>query len=319
MFEMSKSHQSYPKKQAKTIDFCLIGATAVGKTELALELAARFGAEIISVDSMQVYRGLDIGTAKPSRAERERIRHHLIDIVEPDEDYHLARFLRDAAAARQAIHRRGRVALFTGGTGLYLKGLFDGVFEFNCENSEIREQLKQRLKGEGNLALHAELARVDPASAARIHPRDGQRLLRALEIFQASGIPWSEHLRKSRQQALLGGQVPIIGLARPRDILYERINRRVEQMLAAGLLDEVRGLLARGYPADLPALKGIGYRQLIDHLQGRCSLEQARQLLARDTRRYAKRQLTWFNAMANINWFSPEESADIVALLQGKL
>ncbi|MDZ7642586.1 MAG: tRNA (adenosine(37)-N6)-dimethylallyltransferase MiaA [Desulfurivibrio sp.] len=313
---MSKSCQGYSKKQPETTDFCLLGATAVGKTDLALELAARFEAEIVSVDAMQVYRGLDIGTAKPGQSERKRIRHHLIDIVDPDEDYHLARFLRDAAAARQDIHRRGKVALFTGGTGLYFKGLFEGIFAYSVKDLSLRDKLQQRLAAEGHDALYAELSRVDPASAARLAPGDSQRLLRALEIFQDSGIPWSEHLRRSRQRALLSGGVPVIGLWRPREELYERINRRVDEMLAAGLLDEVSALLARGYAPELPAMKAIGYRQLVDYLQGDGSLATARELLARDTRRYAKRQLTWFNGMSNISWFAPDDVGGITARIR---
>ncbi|MFU8818648.1 MAG: tRNA (adenosine(37)-N6)-dimethylallyltransferase MiaA [Desulfurivibrio sp.] len=311
-----KSLQFYRKNRARTTDFCLVGPTAVGKTALALELARRFDAEIISVDSMQVYRYLDIGTAKATLAERQRVPHHLIDIVDPDQDYNLARFLADAAAARREIRARGKATLFTGGTGLYLKGLLEGIFEFDRGDEQLREELGKRLELEGAAALHAELARVDPESAARIHPHDHQRLLRALEIYRAGGVPWSQLLRQSRRNALLERNVPVIGLARPRDILYERINHRVEMMLAQGLVEEVRGLLARGYGPELPAMQAIGYRHTVEYLQGNWSLEQAGELLARDTRRYAKRQLTWFNGMDNINWFPPEDLEGICRLLE---
>ncbi|HET98189.1 MAG TPA: tRNA (adenosine(37)-N6)-dimethylallyltransferase MiaA [Desulfurivibrio alkaliphilus] len=311
-----KSSHIYRKKEAGTTDFCLVGPTAVGKTALALELARRFDAEIISVDSMQVYRYLDIGTAKATIAERRQVPHHLIDIIDPDQDYNLARFLADAAAARREIKARGKGVLFTGGTGLYLKGLLDGIFEFNCEDKLLRTELNAWLEREGAGALHAELARVDPQSAGRIHPHDHQRLLRALEIYLTGGVPWSELLRRSRQTALLNPGVPLIGLARPRDILYERINHRVKIMLDQGLAAEVRELLDRGYGPELPAMQAIGYRHMVQYLQGDWSLKQAEELLARDTRRYAKRQLTWFNGMERIKWFSPENPDGICRWLE---
>lgn len=311
-----KSPDIYLKNRAGTTDFCLVGPTAVGKTALALELASRYDAEIVSVDSMQVYRYLDIGTAKATPAERRQVPHHLIDIVEPDQDYNLARFLSDAAAARREIRARGRAVLFTGGTGLYLKGLLEGIFEFSHGDQQLRAELGKRLEEEGAAALHHELAVVDPESAARIHPHDQQRLLRALEIYRVGGVPWSQLLRESRQNALLGrGEVPVIALARPRDILYERINRRVEIMLEQGVIAEVRGLLDRGYSPDLPAMQAIGYRHMVEYLQGNWSLEQATELLARDTRRYAKRQLTWFNGMADLKWFAPDDLEGIYCLL----
>lgn len=314
-----KDHEFYRKNREPTTVFCLVGPTAVGKTALALELAHKYNAEIISVDSMQVYRYLDIGTAKASPDERRQVPHHLIDIVDPDEDYSLARFLADAAAALAAIQERGRVALFTGGTGLYLRGLLEGIFKFDQYDPELRLNLKHRFEREGPAALHAELATIDPPAARRIHPHDRQRLLRALEIFYASGLSWSEHLRRSRQQALLAAEVPVIGLASERDILYERINQRVETMLAQGLIDEVAGLLTRGYGPELAPMQAIGYRHMVDCLSGRYPLEEAKELMARDTRRYAKRQFTWFRRMKNIHWYDPGQREKIKLLLEQKI
>ncbi|MDF1615017.1 tRNA (adenosine(37)-N6)-dimethylallyltransferase MiaA [Desulfurivibrio dismutans] len=301
----------YRKNGQPTTVFCLVGPTAVGKTALALELAEHYEAEIISVDSMQVYRYLDIGTAKATPEERRRVPHHLIDIIDPDEDYSLARFLADAAAALADIGRRGRAALFTGGTGLYLRGLRAGIFDLGPPDEHLRAELARRLTEEGASALYAELQRVDPASASRIHPNDRQRLLRALEIFYHSGTPWSEHLRRGKQNALLPDRVPVIGLACERDILYERINRRVDSMLAVGLIDEVQGLLARGYGPELPPMQAIGYRHMVQYLNGSWTLEQARELLARDTRRYAKRQLTWLRQTSGIIWCDQQDHTSI--------
>lgn len=306
----------YRKNDRSTTVFCLVGPTAVGKTALALELARAYDAEIISVDSMQVYRYLDIGTAKATPEERRLVPHHLIDIVDPDEDYSLARFLADAAKALADIGRRGKAALLTGGTGLYLRGLREGIFDLGPVDEQLRAELARRLAEEGGAALHTELQRLDPESAGRIHPNDRQRLLRALEIFYHSGIPWSEHLRQSRQHALLPPEVPVIGLACQRDILYERINRRVESMLAAGLIDEVQGLLDRGYGPELPPMQAIGYRHMVQYLNGSWTLEQARELLARDTRRYAKRQLTWFRQTAGIKWCKPEDLTTIKGVIE---
>ena len=296
--------------------FCLLGPTAVGKTALALELARAFACEIISVDSMQVYRRLDIGTAKATAEERRLVPHHLIDIIDPDQEYSLARFLADAAAAYREIRGRGRGVLFTGGTGLYFRGLLEGIFELEIKpDPELRARLEQRLRAEGCAVLHGELAAVDPDSAARIHPHDRQRLLRALEIFHLSGQSWSEHLRTAAPTPLLPPATPIIGLTRPREVLYERINLRVDQMLAQGLEAEVRGLLAKGYGPELPPMQAIGYRHLTEYLAGERDLEATRQLLARDTRRYAKRQLTWFNRMPNVTWFAPEDMEGIMEFL----
>ncbi len=295
----------------------------MGKTALALDLANHYGAEIISVDSVQVYRHLDIGTAKASPEERRWIPHHLIDIVEPDDNYSLARFITAAAIALKDIQQRGRTALFTGGSGLYLRGLSAGIFELTDADPQLRGQLRrrlqQRLQNEGHDALHAELTRIDPESARRIHPHDLQRLLRALEIFYLSGTSWSEHLRRSRQTALLTTETPIIGLVVERDILYERINHRVENMLAQGLVDEVRGLLEQGYDPELSSMQSIGYRHMVAYLSGRYSLKEAKDLMARDTRRYAKRQLTWFRRMKHIHWYLPEETNKIKLLLEATL
>lgn len=281
----------------------LVGPTAIGKTALSLDLANQFDCEIISVDSMQVYRLMDIGTAKASLEERAKVPHHLIDVVDPDEEYDAARFVRDASAAIREIHGRGRVALLTGGTGLYLRGLFHGLFQDIATDLNIREQLKDELTLLGNNKLHEELKVIDQISAKRIHPNDSQRLVRALEIYRSTGKTWSEHLHEHDQQRHKRFTNSLqIGLTCDRKILHERINLRTRIMLNQGLEQEVLSLLERGYKADLKSMQSIGYRHMNEYLQGKYDRNECERLLARDTRRYAKRQYTWFSSNKEIQW-----------------
>lgn len=288
----------------------LIGPTAVGKTALSLALAERFSCEIVGLDSMQIYRHMDIGTAKATLEERARVPHHLIDVVDPNEEYHVARYVADATEACLQIIARGNRPLLAGGTGLYLKGLLEGLFEIPAVPEAVRVALGQRLAKEGRGVLFAELNRCDPESAARIHPNDTHRLLRALEIFQATGRPWSEHLHEQQVQPALTNVLQL-GLLCEREALYERINLRVEQMVEEGLLGEVEKLLAMGYDPELKAMQSIGYRHMLQYIQGQWGWDEALNLLARDTRRYAKRQMTWFGNDPQIRWFAPTDTAPI--------
>ena len=224
----------------------LIGPTAIGKTALSLELAERYNCEIVSVDSMQVYRYMDIGTAKASLAERSQVPHHLIDIVDPDAQYDAARFVRDARAAIALIHRKEKLPLLTGGTGLYMKALASGLFPALPIDQEVRDKLKKRMEREGASALHRELLNTDPASAQRIHINDEQRILRALEILHTTGIPWSHHLKLQTDSTGEGGVKNMlqIGLTCDRKILYDRINERCRKMIDEGLEQEVHALFA---------------------------------------------------------------------------
>jgi tRNA dimethylallyltransferase len=306
-------------QQDKIIIIC--GPTAVGKTDLSLQIAEKFSCEIISVDSMLVYRHMDIGTAKPTREERSRVPHYLIDIVNPDEPYALGRFVTDADAAIQEIYLHKKNPLLVGGTGLYFKGLLEGVFaeddalpedtEDNPKTERIRQKLKDRLRDEGNETMHRELAEIDPESAQRIHPNDSQRLLRGLEIFYLTGIPWSQHL-ENQHRGFKRYQAMKIGLSRPRPELYECIDKRVEIMIEQGLLDEVKKLLALGYDKELKAMQAIGYRHMINYLEGSWTWEQTLELLARDTRHYAKRQFTWFNNDPEISWYDVHQKETIL-------
>ena len=292
----------------------LCGPTAVGKTDLSLLIAETFSCEIVGVDSMQVYRHMDIGTAKPTQAERARINHYLIDIVDPDDNYTLGRFVKDAQEAIRKINSHNNIPLLVGGTGLYLKGLLQGLFAEDylaaeagdnegksCAES-VRDDLRKRLLETGNETLHRELAEVDPDSAERIHPNDTQRLLRGLEIFYTTGIPWSLHLTDQRKNTTQY-QTLKIGLTRPRQELYERIDKRVCLMAEQGLLDEVKMLLDMGYAKELKAMQSIGYRHMINFLDNKWTWAQTLEMLARDTRHYAKRQFTWFNNDKEISWY----------------
>ena len=302
------------------------GPTAVGKTALAIGLCRRFGAEVVSVDSMQVYRGMDIGTAKPSAAERAAAPHHLIDIADPDEDYNLARFLKDAEQACREIAARGRLPLLAGGTGLYIRGFCEGIFSIDPEHGpavlEARARLKQELRARGPLHLYRRLEQADPASAARLHPNDSVRVIRALEILEATGVRWSEMLSQWQGRRGEGrGNVLKVGLACDRERLYARIEARTREMLARGLKEEVEGLLAAGYPRELKSMQAIGYRQMCAHILDGVSLAETGALIVRDTRRYAKRQLTWFRREPGLVWhevFDPDGISRLIEdFLQG--
>ncbi len=296
----------------------LVGPTAVGKTDLSLTIAGQYDCEIISVDSMQIYRHMDIGTAKASLAERSKIPHHLIDIVDPDENYDAARFARDGLQVLRDIHSRGKIPLLTGGTGLYLRALFEGIFPGVPVNNEIRQKLKERLLSEGPSKLHEELSVWDKYSAERIHKNDSQRLLRALEIFYISGKPWSEHIKAYKEQAqgVSFKNALQIGLTTDRTKLYQRINKRCDLMIESGLEEEVRKLLNMGYSRQLKALGSIGYRHMLNYLEGSWPLDETIRLLSRDTRRYAKRQYTWFSSLEDLWWFDVADKHKILQTIE---
>jgi tRNA dimethylallyltransferase len=286
----------------------VLGPTATGKSALGLKLAEALGGEIVSADALQVYRGLDIGTAKPSPEERRRVRHHLIDVLDPDQPYSAGEFARRARAAIAEIEERGAVPLVVGGSGLYLRALTEGISPVPGGDPEVRAELRRRLAAEGLAPLFAELARRDPETAARLAPGDTQRVLRALEVALASGRPLSDWIAgqpfgKERVPALK------IGLTLPRAILYDRIARRAVQMVERGWVEEVEGLLEKGYTPDAAAFQAIGYRQLAAHVLGERSLDSALEEAIRETRRFAKRQLTWFRREPDVEWHDAREVA----------
>jgi tRNA dimethylallyltransferase len=279
-----------------------VGPTGVGKTALAVALAGEWPLEAVSVDSRQVYRGMDIGTGKPTPGERMRLPHHLVDVAEPDEPYDAARFAREATAAIADIHARGRRPLLVGGTGLYLRALLHGLSPLPPADLALRRRLRAEAAAEGPSALHARLAGLDPATAARLHPRDLVRVTRALEVVLLTGQPVST-LRGARcRLAPRPYRTLTIGLTMPRAALYVHLDARVDRMLAGGLLGEVEGLLAAGMAPELPAMQGIGYRHLVPVVTRGAPLDDAVRTMKRDTRGYAKRQWTWFGRDGAARW-----------------
>ncbi|MBI1996800.1 MAG: tRNA (adenosine(37)-N6)-dimethylallyltransferase MiaA [Deltaproteobacteria bacterium] len=287
----------------------ILGPTAVGKSEVAMKLAGVIGAEIINADSQQVYRYMNIGTGKPSRADRERVAHHLIDVVDPDEEFNVAIFRRLALETIDHIHARGKHVVVCGGTGLYLKALTRGLFVGPEQNPEVRNELAREIQEKGLGALYQRLIEIDPAAHSRIHPNDRQRIVRALEVYRLTGKPMSQWQREHD----FGDErfdTFKIGLQRERAELYDRINRRCDRMIGEGLLEEVRGLAAKGYSLDLKPLQSVGYRQMGLVLQGMLKIEQAVEEMKQETRHLAKRQLTWFRQDQQIRWLHPESEKE---------
>jgi len=290
----------------------ICGPTASGKSELALALARELGGEIVNADSMQIYCGMDIGTAKPTQQQRRAIPHHLIDVADPDRLFSAADFAAAADEAIRDITGRGKRVIVVGGTGLYIRALLKGLVDSPSGGGEIRKALQEEARLLGNGAMLDRLRDVDPELAGRIHPNNLVRIIRALEVHRQTGIPLSryqqEHGFSGRRYKSLQ-----IGIHVERKELYSRIDARVERMLKEGLEDEVRRLLALGYGRDLKAMRAIGYKEVAVWLAGECTLQEAEMAVKRDTRRYAKRQMTWFNADADILWLEyPENFATIL-------
>ncbi len=286
----------------------VVGATATGKSALGVALAERLpgGGEIVNADALQVYRGFDVGTAKPPAAERARVPHHLVDILDPAERYSAGEFARRARQAIAGIQERRRWPIVVGGSGLYLRALLAGISPVPAGDPALRELLRLRLAQEGRAPLLAQLARLDPPTAARLPPGDTQRVLRALEVALASGRPLSSWLEE-QPFGIQNIAAIRVGLTLPRAILYDRIAGRVTQMVQDGWAQEVRGLLESGLSPNLPAFQAIGYRQLVYHVRGEWSLGRAIDETVRATRRFAKRQETWFRKEPDVTWFSAED------------
>jgi tRNA dimethylallyltransferase len=299
---------------AKPKIIIICGPTGIGKTTVAIDLAQHFAGQIIGADSMQVYKYMDIGTAKPTAAERARVAHHMVDFVEPDEPFDAAQY---AARAREKIVEldQQRITPFVvGGTGLYIKALLYGLFDEKVSDPEIRDRLKAEAGTHGIQFLHERLGRQDPETANRLHPNDTYRILRALEVIAATGQPISKH-HKNHGFFDQPFESLKIGLEMDRTLLYERINRRVDTMISAGFLDEVKSLMARGYSADLKPMQSIGYRHMLDYIEGRLNWAECVRTMKRDHRRYAKRQLTWFGADPEIIWQEPGQVEEIRLLV----
>jgi tRNA dimethylallyltransferase len=281
----------------------IVGPTASGKSDLALSLADTFNGEIVNYDSIQVFRGLDIGSAKPSVEERHRIPHHMIDIREPADLFTAGDFQREARAALDDIRGRGRLPILVGGTGLYLRALTEGLFQGPSRSTYWRNRLEMLAETRGREYLHRLLQRLDPDTAGRIAERDKPKIIRALEVRLETGRRLSDHLKREPRQPLLGFAICTVGLDPPREECYRRIDLRVQHMFDVGLVEEVRGLLARGVPPDAKALGAIGYRHVLSNLDKNSPWRDTIRMIQRDTRHYAKRQLTWFRRQANTIWF----------------
>jgi tRNA dimethylallyltransferase len=292
----------------------LLGCTASGKSAVSMNLAPIWGADILCVDSMQIYRGMDIGTAKPTQAECRAVSHHLIDVADPSESFSVARYVELADRVIGDVLARGRTLIIVGGTPLYMMGLMYGMFEGPSADANLREILRQRAAREGTAALHAELAKVDPEAASRIHVNDLKRIERALEVYQLTGR------RLSDQQTQWGAPqlrypATVVGIRRDKEDLSRRINARVHAMIAQGLVDEVKSLLARPGGMGTQARQGLGYAQIISHLSGERSLEDAIEQIKIQTRRFAKHQRTWFRKFQMTRWLdvAAEDAPEVVA------
>ncbi|MDF2722918.1 MAG: tRNA dimethylallyltransferase [Paenibacillus sp.] len=285
----------------------LVGPTAVGKTKLSLEAAKLLNCEIISGDSMQVYRGMDIGTAKATAAERAIVPHHMIDIHDPAEPFSVAEFQARAQSLIADINSRGRLPFIVGGTGLYIESVcYDFQFSEGGSDEAYRREMNDLADSEGEEALHQQLRQVDPDSAERLHPNDRRRIIRALEVHRTTGISLTEHLAGQKKQSPY--ELLIVGLTMDRQILYKRIEERIDLMIGEGLVEEVERLMRRGCTTDLVSMQGLGYKEIAGFLQGQYDLPFAIDLLKRNTRRFAKRQLSWFRRMKDICWIDVTES-----------
>ena len=295
---------------------CIAGPTASGKTALSIALAKELDGEIVSCDSMQVYRRMDIGTAKPTLSEREGIVHHMLDVAEPYEDFSVSRYCEMASPIVDDILARGKTAIIAGGTGLYMDSLIKGNDFAPYPATGRREELEALAARQGIEAVIAQLREVDPESAARLHPSDQKRIIRAMEVYLETGISITEHNR--RTQAIPPKYHPIWFALEDADraTLYERIDRRVEQMLRDGLMDEIQSLLAEGIPEKCTAMQAIGYKEFLEVIHGRCDLHTATALVQQSSRKYAKRQLTWFRRNKNIHWLRREPGEGTAEILQ---
>ena len=289
----------------------IVGPTAVGKTYVSVELAKKLSTEIVSADSMQIYKEMDIGTAKITNDEMQGIAHHMIDIVRPDDNYSVSEFKENAEKIIDSLHLDNNVPIVVGGSGLYVNSLiYDLDFGKAKSNEKIRDYYDYYHREHGEDALYEKLKKIDPVSAEKIHKNNVKRVIRALEVYDITGIKFSElntDIRKPSDKY----ECILVGLSMDRKILYERINQRVDKMISEGLIDEVRTLLEKGYHKDLISMQAIGYKEIIDYLEGNTSLEESISILKRNTRRFAKRQYTWFLKDENVKWFDIKDIRDI--------
>lgn len=291
----------------KEVIVVIVGPTAIGKTDVAIDLAKILDGEIISADSMQIYKYMDIGTAKPTIEERQGIPHHMIDVVAPDEEFSVAQFQQQAKKLIQDIRQRGKLPIVAGGTGLYINSLIYPMdFTDAAEDHDFRERMRALASEKGNEYVYKKLYDIDPDTAQRIHYNDIRRIIRALEVYHLTGKPMS-HYNQNFKTADKPYNSIIIGLTMDRSKLYDRINRRVDIMLEKGLIEEVKGLLKMGYNKNLTSMQGLGYKEIVTYLEGKRTLTESAEILKRDTRRFAKRQFTWFKRIKDIQWINRDD------------
>ncbi len=289
----------------------IVGPTCSGKTKLSLLLAELINSELISADSRQVFRFLDIGTAKPLKEELNRVKHHLVDKINPDQDYNASKFAIDAEEIIRKLFEQRKIPIVVGGSGLYVKALIDGISESADTNPELREELLTLRKKTGNDYLYNELKKVDKVSADKMLPQNWKRVIRALEVYRLTGKPIWQHYNNQENKTEKEFSFKQIGLNWGREILYKNIVARVDKMIENGLIDEVKSVLNMGYSGELNALNTVGYKEIIEYLNNQISLDRAIELIKRNTRRYAKRQMTWFNADKRIEWYNINNETDL--------
>ncbi len=294
----------------------IVGPTCSGKTDLAIKLALQLNSEVISADSRQIYKFLDIGTAKPAKDELELVKHHFIDVLLPSEDYNVSKFEKEALNIIEKLGKQNKIPVVAGGSGLYVKALVDGIFDAVETDEEYRNELLQIKEKYGNEYLYERLKNVDPASARNLIPQNWKRVIRALEVYKLTGKSITEFQKTYKR--VTGFQFIQFGLSWPREILYKNIENRVDEMLKAGLVDEVKRILAMGYSAGLNSLNTVGYKEIISYLNNEIDYDEAVRLIKRNTRRYAKRQLTWFRKDGRIKWFEISDK-DQLESIAGKI
>ncbi|OQY72537.1 MAG: tRNA (adenosine(37)-N6)-dimethylallyltransferase MiaA [Ignavibacteriales bacterium UTCHB2] len=305
---------SFNRKRRLENVIVIVGPTGSGKTKLSLMLAELLNSEIISADSRQIFKFLDIGTAKPTKEELKKVKHHLIDKINPDQDYNASKFAADAEQIIKQIFEQKKIPIVVGGSGLYIKALIDGIAESADTNSELREELLTLRKKMGNEYLYNELKKVDKVSAEKMLPQNWKRVIRALEVYKLTGKPiWMHYQNQQIEREFSFKQ---IGLNWKRGELYKNIENRVDKMIEDGFIDEVKSILKMGYSRNINALNTVGYKEIIEYLDNRISLDRAIELIKRNTRRYAKRQMTWFNADKRIEWFNINNEDDFKNLAE---
>lgn len=293
----------------------IVGPTAVGKTDIAVEIAKKTGGEIISADSRQIYKYLNIGTAKPTSRQRKTVPFHLIDFIHPDDNYSCGQFARDAESKIKEVYSRGKIPIICGGTGLYIKALFHPLHKLPESDQRIKEKLIKIIKEKGIEHLYEKLLKIDPEWAQKVNPKDKQRIIRGLEVYEITGKPLSRLIKKKSRKSEF--QPWYVGLNIPRDALYQRINTRFDAMIKNGLVQEVKSLLKKGFNPQSNALRTIGYKEIIEYLEKKMTLEQAIEKAKQRTRNYARRQITWFNKLPDLTWYNPEDKKTVITIIKG--